>query len=53
MCFKCIKYNMQSTHLRQNEVIDERDGKMEEFPYTKVGDYLREHCPTPWVALMN
>lgn len=39
MYFKCIKYNIQSAHLRQNEMTDERKIEMAELTYTKVGDY--------------
>ena len=39
MYFKCIKYNIQSAHLWQNEATGERTAKTAKLTYTKVGDY--------------
>lgn len=39
MYFKCIKYNIQSAHLWQNETTIERKDTMAELTYIRVGDY--------------
>ena len=40
MYFKCIKYNIQSAHLRQNDMTDGKDKRdMAELTYIRVGDY--------------
>ena len=39
MYFKCIKYNIQSAHLWQNETAIEGKDTMVELAYIRVGDY--------------